>query len=91
LKQIFIRFGGALARTHGDFLNCTENVPGGPVEAAKAVVGLRPSFSSHVRFGERGAPVDSLRQCCDTDSDGFVGEIMTKGRQFGDNPPSRFA
>jgi hypothetical protein len=28
----------------------------------KAVVGLRPSFSSHVRFGERGAPVDFLRQ-----------------------------
>jgi hypothetical protein len=23
----------------------------------KALVGLRPSFSSHVRFGERGAPV----------------------------------
>jgi hypothetical protein len=24
---------------------------------AKAFVGLRPSFSAHVRFGERGAPV----------------------------------
>jgi hypothetical protein len=31
------------------------------VDEAKAIVGLRPSFSSHVRFGERGAPVDSLR------------------------------
>jgi hypothetical protein len=30
------------------------------VGAAKAAVGLRPSFSSHVRLGERGAPVDSL-------------------------------
>jgi hypothetical protein len=29
---------------------------------AKAIVGLRPSFSVHVRFGERGAPVDSLRR-----------------------------
>jgi hypothetical protein len=29
-----------------------------PVDGAKAIVGLRPSFSSHVRFGERGAPVD---------------------------------
>jgi hypothetical protein len=28
----------------------------------KAFVGLRPSFSSHVRWGERGAPVDFL-QC----------------------------
>jgi hypothetical protein len=27
----------------------------------KAFVGLRPSFSSHLRFGERGAPVDFLR------------------------------
>jgi hypothetical protein len=27
----------------------------------KAFVGLSPSFSSHVRFGERGAPVDFLR------------------------------
>ena len=26
-------------------------------DAARAVVGLRPSFSSHVRLGERGAPV----------------------------------
>jgi hypothetical protein len=26
----------------------------------KAMVGLRPSFSSHVRFGERGAPVLTL-------------------------------
>src|ERR1700733_343053 len=25
--------------------------------SAKAIVGLRPSFSSHVRFGEHGAPV----------------------------------
>jgi hypothetical protein len=28
----------------------------------RAVVGLRPSFSSHVRFGQRGAPVDFLRR-----------------------------
>jgi hypothetical protein len=27
---------------------------------AKAIVGLRPSFSAHVRWGERGAPVASL-------------------------------
>jgi hypothetical protein len=33
-----------------------------PVDAAKAIVGLRPSFSAHVRFGERGAPVDCLRR-----------------------------
>jgi hypothetical protein len=33
-----------------------------PVDAAKAIVGLRPSFSSHVRWGERGAPVDCLRR-----------------------------
>src|ERR1700722_2808689 len=26
----------------------------------KRSLGLRPSFSSHVRFGERGAPVDFL-------------------------------
>jgi hypothetical protein len=32
-----------------------------PVDTVKAIVGLRPSFSSHVRFGERGAPVDFLR------------------------------
>src|ERR1700722_20795253 len=31
------------------------------LSAAKAIVGLRPSSSSHVRLGERGAPVDSLR------------------------------
>ena len=30
------------------------------VDAAKAIVGLRPSFSAHVRFGERGAPVQFL-------------------------------
>jgi hypothetical protein len=33
----------------------------GLANSAKAIVGLRPSFSSHVRWGERGAPVDSLR------------------------------
>jgi hypothetical protein len=27
------------------------------MDAAKAIVGLRPSFSAHVRSGERGAPV----------------------------------
>jgi hypothetical protein len=32
------------------------------VDAAKAVVGLRPSFSAQVRGGEPGAPVDSLRR-----------------------------
>jgi hypothetical protein len=26
-------------------------------DSAKAIVGLRPSFSAHVRLGERGAPV----------------------------------
>jgi hypothetical protein len=38
------------------------------IDAAKAIVGLRPSFSTHVRLSERGAPVDSLRKCDDTDS-----------------------
>jgi hypothetical protein len=33
--------------------------------SAKAIVGLRPSFSAHVRFGERGAPVDYLGRCYD--------------------------
>jgi hypothetical protein len=32
-------------------------------DVAKSIVGLPPSFSSHVRFGERGAPVDFLRHC----------------------------
>ena len=27
-----------------------------PVDVVKAIVGLRPSFSSHVRLGERGHP-----------------------------------
>jgi hypothetical protein len=27
------------------------------VGSVKAIVGLRPSFSAHVRLGERGAPV----------------------------------
>jgi hypothetical protein len=27
----------------------------------RTIVGLRPSFSAHVRFGERGAPVHSVR------------------------------
>src|ERR1700733_13636024 len=40
---------------------CSGFIAGPNLDAAKAVVGLRPSFSSHVRFGERGAPVDSLR------------------------------
>jgi hypothetical protein len=34
--------------------------------AARAIVGLRPSFSAHVRLGERGAPVDSLQRGYDT-------------------------
>jgi hypothetical protein len=46
------------------------------VVAEKAVVGFRPSFSSHVRFGERGAPVDSLRRGCDTDSSGTTFQEM---------------
>jgi len=33
------------------------------VDAARAIVGLRPSFSAHVRLGERGAPVDSRLRC----------------------------
>jgi hypothetical protein len=37
------------------------------VDTAKAIVGLRPSFSAQVRFGEPGAPVDSLLRCYDTD------------------------
>jgi hypothetical protein len=27
------------------------------IDSTKAIVGLRPSFSAHVRWGERGAPV----------------------------------
>jgi hypothetical protein len=34
----------------------------------KAIDGLRPSFSAHVRFGERGAPVDSLQRGYDAGS-----------------------
>jgi hypothetical protein len=34
---------------------------GSVTNSARAIVGLRPSFSSHVRWGERGAPVDFLR------------------------------
>src|ERR1700679_3048964 len=32
------------------------------VDAARAIVGLRPSFSAHVRLGERGHPPIP---CCD--------------------------
>jgi hypothetical protein len=42
------------------------------VDAARAIVGLRPSFSAHVRLGERGAPVDSLLRCYAKDSAGHV-------------------
>jgi hypothetical protein len=41
-----------------------------PAGVVKAIVGLRPSFSAQVRWGEPGAPVDSLRRCYDTDSCG---------------------
>ena len=35
-------------------------------DSAKAIVGLRPSFSAHVRFGEHGAPVGYRGRCYDT-------------------------
>jgi hypothetical protein len=40
---------------------------GSSVDVVKSVAGLRPSFSAQVRWGEPGAPVDSLRCCYDTD------------------------
>jgi hypothetical protein len=49
------------------------------VDAAKAIVGLRPPFSAHVRLDERGAPVDSLRRGDDTDSYGIQ---LEQGRSF---------
>ena len=33
------------------------------VNTGKTIDGLRALFSTHVRFGERGAPVDSLQPC----------------------------
>jgi hypothetical protein len=45
--------GKCVARpSEGEDSQLLQNTPN-----EKAVVGLRPSFSSHVRFGERGAPV----------------------------------
>ncbi len=41
------------------------------VDAMRAIVGLRPSFSAHVRHGERGAPVHFL-------SDGLGGSVRVK-------------
>jgi hypothetical protein len=43
-----------------------------PVDAAKAIVGLRPSFSAHVRWGERGAPVFPCRPCYDMRTPGSL-------------------
>jgi hypothetical protein len=42
------------------------------VDAARAIVGLRPSFSAHVRLGEHGAAVDSLLRWYARDSAGHV-------------------
>jgi hypothetical protein len=44
--------------------------------AARAIVGLRPSFSVQLRYGESGAPVDSRRPRYDVESFG------TKGRAY---------
>jgi hypothetical protein len=51
------------------------------VGAAKAVVGLRPSFSSHVRWGERGAPVDSLWRLLRTASRPYPSQIPGSSRK----------
>jgi hypothetical protein len=45
--KAFLHHLGGIGKTHLRF------VP----DSAKAIVGLRPSFSAHVRFGEHGAPV----------------------------------
>src|ERR1700722_16122137 len=50
-----------------------------PIETAKAVDGLRPSFSAHVRLGERGAPVDFLRRGYDTDRGARQGKGKKRG------------
>src|ERR1700733_3544466 len=54
------------------------------VHAAKAVVGLRPSFSSHVRFGERGEPVQGGRlwepwnlRSPKEEGNGFMGKALS--------------
>ena len=39
----------------------------------QAIVGLRPSFSAHVRFGEHGALVHSLSTC-------FKGRSKVRGK-----------
>jgi hypothetical protein len=55
------------------------------VDAAKAIVGLRPSFSSHVRLGERGAPVFPFRPC--TPDLSYSSCCCTKNRGLrGDEP-----
>src|ERR1700722_18232100 len=41
-------------------------------DAVKAIVGLRPSFSAQVRWGEPGAPVASLRRTYDIDPCGTL-------------------
>jgi hypothetical protein len=60
-----LRFPGFPVELEGIVAPSTQEV-----DAARAIVGLRPSFSAHVRLGERGAPVDSLLRCCATDSAG---------------------
>ena len=47
----------------------------------KTIVGLRPSFSAQVRWGEPGAPVDCLRRCYATDS-----EVLGTLRQIRNSP-----
>jgi hypothetical protein len=61
------------------YLRWVKGIPDGIVtNPGKSVVGLRPSFSSHVRWGERGAPVDCLRGCYDG-LGGFVGDVGLDG------------
>ena len=51
------------------------------VNGGKAIVGLRPSFSAHVRLGERGAPVDFLKFWYGVllNPDGFVAWALLAG------------
>jgi hypothetical protein len=62
--------GGGQVDAQSTFGSDERKLTSGSVRAAKAIVGLRPSFSAHVRLGERGAPVATLRLCFDTE---FVG------------------
>jgi hypothetical protein len=50
----------------------------------RTVVGLRPSFSAHVRWGEHGAPVDSLRRSLGVSRNG----IQSAGRMSLGSPDS---